>query len=141
MTNTTKKGYTINHDNKTITLTKAYEKKANTPGTKEFRELSKLHKNFPDYDIVMRTASITAEKMTHRGLSIAMIEKIIARQANADELKREYETLVKFWGREVADKNNPGQTVVKVPYGKVKSWFLKKVPNYQKIDFLSGATT
>lgn len=141
MTNTTKKGYTINHDNKAITLTKAYEKRASTPGAKEFKELSQLHRTFADYDIVMRTATIKAKKTTHNGLSIAMIEKIIACQANADELKREYKALVKFWGSEVADKNNPGQTVIKAPYGKVKSWFLKKVPNYQEIDLLSGATT
>lgn len=141
MTNTTKKGYTINHDNKTITLTKAYEKRASTPGAKEFKELSQLHRTFADYDIVMRTATIKAKKTTHNGLSIAMIEKIIDCQPNAAELKREYEAFVKLWGREVADKNNSGNTVIKAPYGKVKSWFLKKVPNYQKIDFLSGATT
>ena len=103
MTKTTK-GYAISHNDKTITLTKAYAKKANTPGTREFKELANLHKNFPDYDIVMRTATITADKNTHDGLSIEMIEKIISRHSNADELKREYDELVAFWGREVKDK-------------------------------------
>ena len=51
-------GCSVNHNEKTIVLTKAYAKKANTPGTKEFRELSKLHKAYPDYDIVMRTARV-----------------------------------------------------------------------------------
>ena len=55
MTKTTK-GYAISHNDKTITLTKAYAKKANTPGTREFKELANLHKAYPDYDIVMRTA-------------------------------------------------------------------------------------
>ena len=63
-------GCSVNHNEKTIVLTKAYAKKANTPGTKEFRELSKLHKAYPDYDIVMRTATITADKDTHGGLTI-----------------------------------------------------------------------
>ena len=121
-----KKGYTIAHNDKTITLTKAYAKKANTPGTTEFRELSKLHKNYPDYDIVMRTANITADKDTHGGLTIARIEKIISAQSNATELKREYDDFVAFWGREVKDKKT-GKTVIRAPYGKVKSWYLKKV--------------
>ena len=74
----TNKGITVSHNNKTIILTKAYAKKANTPGTKEFRELANFHRNYPDYDIVMRTATITADKNTHDGLTIEMIEKIIA---------------------------------------------------------------
>lgn len=126
-----KNTYTINHDNKTITLTKAYAKKANTPGTNEFRELTRLHKNFPDYDIVMRTATITANKETHGGLRIEVIERIIAQQPNGEELMREYKEFVALWGKEVNDKDNPGQTIIRAPYGKVKSWFLKKVPNYQ----------
>jgi hypothetical protein len=132
------KGYAISHNDKTITLTKAYAKKANIPGTKEFRELANLHKAYPDYDIVMRTANITKDKNTHDGLSIEMIEKIIKRQSNSEALMQEYDELVKFWGKEVKDKKT-GETVIRAPYGKVKSWFLKKVPNYQEIDFSQPA--
>lgn len=129
MTKTTK-GYAISHNDKTITLTKAYAKKANTPGTKEFRELANLHKNFPDYDIVMRTANITAEKNTHDGLTIERIEKIISAQTNAEELMKEYKDFISFWGKEVEDKKT-GKKVMRAPYGKVKSWYLKKVKDGQ----------
>ena len=138
MSNTKKNGYTISHNDKTITLIKAYAKKANTPGTKEFRELAQLHKNYPDYDIVMRTATVSDSKEVHDGLTIELMEKIIARQP---ELKKEYDDFVAFWGREVKDKKNPGKTVIRAPYGKTKSWFLKKVPNYQDIDLTQPATT
>lgn len=140
MANTKKNGYTISHNDKTITLTKAYAKKANTPGTKEFRELAQLHKNYPDYDIVMRTATVSSSKEVHDGLTIELMEKIIARQPNAAELMKEYKEFVSFWGREVEDKKNPGQKIVRAPYGKTKSWFLKKIPNYQDIDFSQPAT-
>lgn len=135
----TKKGYIINYNAKEIVLTKAYAKKANTPGTKEFRELANLHKNFPDYNIVMRTLTPNEDKEKHPGLTIERIEKIIARQPNAEALKKEYDEFVAFWGKEVEDKKNPGKKVVRAPYGKVKSWFLKKVPNYQDIDFSQAA--
>jgi len=133
-------GYIIKHDDKVIMLTKAYAKQSSAPGTKEFRELAKLHKTFPDYEIVMRTATITAEKNTHAGLKVDVIEKIIARQPNSEELKREYAEMLAIWGREVEDKKNPGKTVIRVPYGKVKSWFLDRVPNYRNIDFSQSAS-
>ena len=134
----TNSGYAISHNDKTITLTKAYAKKANTPGTKEFKELANLNKAYPDYDIVMRTATITADKNTHDGLTIEMMEKIIARQPNAEALKKEYDEFVAFWGKEVKDKKT-GKKYMSAPYGKTKSWFLKKVPNYQEIDFSNVA--
>lgn len=121
----------VNHNEKTITLTKAYAQKANTPGTNEFRDLARLHKNFPDYDIVMRTAIITADKETYVGLSVERIEKIISRQDNSETLMREYNEFVALWGNEVNDKKNPGKKIVRAPYGKVKSWFLKKVRNHE----------
>lgn len=134
------KGCAVNHNEKTITLTKAYAKKANTPGNKEFRELANLHKAYPDYDIVMRTATVSDSKEVHDGLTIELMEKIIAHHTNSVALTKEYEELVKFWGREVKDKKT-GKTVIRAPYGKVKSWFLKKVPNYQEIDFFQSAAT
>ena len=36
-----------------------------------------------------------------------------------------------FDGKEVEDKN--GKKEIRAPYGKVKSWFLKKYPNYQEL--------
>lgn len=69
-------GYSINHNNMTITLTKAYMEKSSVPGTKEFRELVQLHKSFPDYHIVRRTAEVKQNKETHKGLTYAMMERL-----------------------------------------------------------------
>ena len=73
-------------------------------------------------------------------MTIELMEKIIARQPNAEELKKEYEDFVAFWGREVKDKKT-GKTDIRAPYGKVKSWFLKNVPNYQEINFSQPAVS
>ena len=128
MSNTKKNGCTISHNDKNITLTKAYAKKANTPGTKEFRELANLHKNFPDFTITMRTAVITADKETHGGLTIEWMTDYIKNYK--DEVAvAEFEEVKKFY------KKMPGY------YGKVKAWFLNKYPNYQGIDFADVATS
>ena len=118
MTKTTK-GYAISHNDKTITLTKAYAKKANIPGTREFKELANLHKAYPDYDIVMRTATVSDSKEVHDGLTIELMEKIINHHTNSEELKKDYKAFLDFWGREVKDKKT-GKTVVRAPYGKTK---------------------
>ena len=120
--NTMKKNtYTINHDNKTITLTKAYAKVANTPGTKEFRELTRLHKSFPDYDIVMRTATPKKEKEKHNGLTVERMTFIIKEFVKDEAAIEEFENVKKFY------KGVDGY------YGKVKGWFLKKYDNYQEL--------
>lgn len=118
-----KNTYAIDHANKTITLTKAYAKLANTPGTKEFRELSRLHQAFPEYDIAMRTATVTADKEKHFGLSVDRMEFIIKNQIHDEIALAEFNEVKKFY------KGMRGY------YGKMKKWFLAKYPNYQEIGF------
>ena len=120
-------GYSINGN--VVTLTKAFAKKAYTPGTKEFREFSTLIKAYPNLVVVMRTATITADKNTHEGLTIEWMTGYI--KDYKDEVAVvEFEEVKKFY------KKMPGY------YGKVKAWFLNKYPNYQDmIDFADVATS
>ena len=110
----------IDFANKTITLTKAYAKKANTPGTKEFKELAALHKNYPDFDIVMRTATVSEDKEKHNGLTIERMTRIVKDYVKEDTAIVEFENVKNFY------KGVGGY------YGKVKAWFLNKYPNYQE---------
>ena len=110
-------GYTINGS--TVTLTKAFAKKAYTPGTKEFREFSALIKAYPNLTVVMRTATVTADKETYGGLSIKWMGDYIKQYKDEDAVV-EFDEVTKFY------KTMPGY------YGKVKAWFLNKYPNYQE---------
>lgn len=119
-------GYVIDHANKTITITKAFQQKANKPGTKEFRELAQLHKAYPDYDIIRRTANVDKEKkQTHNGLTIDRMEKYIKvlEKDNQDAALKEFANAKEFY---------EGQRAY---YGKMKAWFLKKYPNYAEVEF------
>ena len=118
-----KNTYAIDHANKTITLTKKYAKLANTPGTKEFRELTNLHKVYPDYNIVMRTAKVSSDKKKHTGLTIARMEYHIKNIAKDDVALAQFKEVRKYY------KGMSGY------YGKVRSWFLEKYPNYNIVDF------
>ena len=118
-------GYSIDHANKTITITKAFQMKANKPGTKEFRELAQLHKAYPDYDIIRRTATVSEDKQTHNGLSIDRMEKYIKvlEKDNQEAALKEFASAKEFY---------KGQRAY---YGKMKAWFLKKYPNYAEVEF------
>ena len=115
-------GYSINHEDQTITITKDYAKRSSVPGSKEFRELSKLHAAFPEYTIQRRTATITADKQKHNGLTVDFMEKYVVTFADDAALK-EFENAKEFYKGE------------KAFYGKMKSWFLKKYPNYNEVSF------
>lgn len=122
-------GYSIDHDNQTITITKDYAKRSSVLGSKEFRELSKLHAAFPEYTIQRRTATISADKEKHNGLTVdRMADYIKALVKDADEQKKaldEFENVKSFY------KDTKGY------YGKMKAWFLKNYKNYTEIDFVA----
>ena len=122
-------GYTINFAENTITLTKAFAQRAKNPSTTEFRELAKLHKNFPELTITMRTAVVTADKETHGGLTVEWMTDYIKTYIKDDVAIAEFEEVKIFY------KKMNGY------YGKVKKWFLAKYPNYQEVDFADIATS
>lgn len=118
-----KNTYVINHAKKTITLTKKYAKLANTPGTNEFRELADIYKVYSNYTIVMRTVTPNEDKKKHTGLTIARMEYHIKNIAKDDVALAQFEEVQKYY------KGMSGY------YGKVRSWFLEKYPNYNIVDF------
>ena len=120
-------GYIINHEDQTITITKDYAKRSSVPGSKEFRELSKLHAAFPEYTIQRRTATITADKEKHNGLTVDRmadyIKALVKDEAEQKKALDEFENAKSFY------KDTKGY------YGKMKAWFLKNYKNYTEIDF------
>lgn len=112
-----------------IELTKAFAKLAYTPGTEEFRYLAERHKAFPDFPIVMRTATENKNKEKHDGLTVARMEFLIKNYLGDEIALAEFKEVQKFY------KGTKGY------YGKVKGWFLNKYPNYQEVDFADVATS
>ena len=124
-----KKEYIINHGEQTITITKAFATRAADISTREYRELTKLHKDFPEYTIQNRTAVIRKVKATYKGLTLAEMGKYIKTQDeaknNSGEGLQKFEAIKAY--HTPTDKDKPS-------YPKVKAWFLKTYPNYGKED-------
>lgn len=116
-----KKDYIINHGEKTITITKAFATRAADISTREYRELTKLHKDFPDYTIQNRTATIHADKATYKGLTLDEMEKYIEAQDSNGEGLKAFEAIKAY--HTPKDKDKPS-------YPKIKAWFLETYPQY-----------
>ena len=106
-----------------IVMTKAFAKLAYTPGTEEFGYLAELHKAFPDFKIVMRTAKENKSKEKFTDLSVPRMELFIK------SFKGEKE-LVEFRNAQAFYKGTTGY------YGMKKKWFLDKYKEeYLNADF------
>ncbi len=118
-----KNGYIINHEAQTITITRAFAARAADISTREYRELTKFHKDFPDYLIQRRTAAVPASKVNYKGLTLAEMERYIKEQEDSTEGLKAFEAIKEY--HTPAEKKSPS-------YPKVKAWFLKKYPQYGK---------
>ena len=117
---TTNNGIRINHgENGTIIITKVFEKLSRNTNSAEYRQLAKLHKDYPTYIIQTRTAAKNANKNTHKGLTLTYIEKFLEMQENAADVLEAFER-VKY-----LNEKHPAY------YAIIKKWFLAKYPDYE----------
>lgn len=120
-----KSGYIINHGAKTITITKAFATRAADISTQEYRELTKLHKDFPDYAIRRKTATVPTSKTKYKGLTLDEMGKYIKAQDSSGEGLKAFNAIKAY--HTPKGKKTPS-------YPKVKAWFLKTYPKYGKKD-------
>jgi len=104
--------------NETITITKAYYKKACTYGTKEYYEFRTIRKENENFEIVFKTI----EKKTYKDLSIGRMEEYIKTQPNSEK-----QLLVFAAVQNIAEKKG-------AKYPLTKKWFLKNYPEYKMND-------
>lgn len=100
---------------KTITISKAFYKKASDPRTAEYRELRTAVIENPTFEIVFKTS----DKKTYKGLNIAKMKAYIETQPNSEENLKSLDRAI-----EVAETKGS-------KYPLIKKWFLEKFPNYK----------
>ena len=113
--------YTIDIMGNTITLTKAFYKKA-TSNIKnpEYAELKALMAEFPDYTIQLREIKKNPSKKTNRNLTYGNMKIYICE--NAENVKVD---LAEF------EKVKKTSCVFPSPYAYAKNWFINKYPAYE----------
>ena len=73
---------TLNHEDKTITLTRKFAKLSSNPFSREGKQLTKVKKDYPDYEIVVREIKINTDKDTYEGLTYEYMRDYIRRYSN-----------------------------------------------------------
>lgn len=100
---------------KTITISKAFYKKASDPRTAEYRELRTAVIENADFRIVFKTS----DKKTYNGLTFKRMKEYIETQSNSEAILAEFESVQK-----VAEAKGS-------KYPLTKKWFLETFPNYK----------
>lgn len=115
-----KKGYKIDFASKTISVTKAFMKEAETYDSDAYNTLMILKADLPDMRIVAPKANRKGKKRDN--LTYANMITFINCQNNAEILLKEFEKV-----KELASGQGGNA------YQNVKRWFLATFPNYKDI--------
>lgn len=78
--------FSVDFENRQIVATNATLKKAQRYGSKEYKELCKLSKAHPQFDVVAKEIEKNETKRTYLGLDYAFIEKYISIQSDANSI-------------------------------------------------------
>ena len=106
----------------TAQVTKAFEKKACIFGTEEFMLWREYKKEFPEAKMVTKTIKKNEDQKRRRNKTFENMEAYIATQPNAEDLKKEFETI------------KQRSQIQKSPYQYVLSWFEAKFDGYNDLD-------
>ena len=113
----------INEANRTIEVTKAFANKASKFGSDEYKMLKEARNDFPTFKVVTKSAG--KRKGTFKGLTITYMKEYIE--------KHDSENMKDFC---ILCGRNENWEIVDlarmVTYGEIKSWFLKKYPEFNE---------
>ena len=115
-------GYTINHDDNTIIMTKAFAKQANIYGTKEYQTLVGLLHDLTGYKATIKTIAVSDTKQTYEGLTFEKMREHIIYTRDDETAEKLLEEMNE---REIVGKR------LGCKYGYVKKWFLKVCEDYK----------
>ena len=114
---------TIDHVNKTITVSKQFHKASGKYNTEEFKVLADLMAKFPNYRIVVKTQN---RRKSNR-LSYDDMAKYIANHDTTGEIMNEF--LIKRGLKANEDNNISTESFLTI-----KKWFYEKYPELKKIN-------
>ena len=109
--------------NRTIEVSKSFDKAASRFGTREYEAMQQVRKDYPDFTIVVKTVRTKADHF--KGLTYDFMEKYITSHDDADKWLAEFNDL--------RGKSEEAQAygAAAHSYGEVKAWFFKTFPEFE----------
>lgn len=106
----------VNAMEQTISVSKAFYKKACVYGSPEYRQLIDAQRNNPAFDIKFKEY----EKNTYNGLNLAKMREYILTQDNSEDRLVEFEAVIAI------------AKAKRALYPLTKKWFLETYPEYKE---------
>ena len=116
----------INEVNRTIEVTKAFANKASRFGSDEYKMLKEARNDFPTFRVVTKKSG--KRNGTFKGLTITYMKKYI--ETHDADNKENLKDFCILCGRN--EKWEIVNLARMVTYGELKSWFLKKYPEFNE---------
>lgn len=104
--------------NKKIILASCFAKKAQDPKATEYKTLQQVHRDFPDFEIAVRTIKKNTKKETYAGLTYQYMLDYLRSHGKAEDIK-EFEEM-----KLISECHRKG-----LRYPTIKKWFLEKYPD------------
>ena len=106
----------INHENRTLVMDKTFAKAASFVGSNEYNLLQEARRDYPSYQVILRSIKKKEDKESYRGLTYKYMEDYIRTHANAAANMAEYHQQ-----RLLAECHS-------IRYANIKKWFLGLYP-------------
>lgn len=115
----------INETKRTIEVTKAFYKEASKFGTREYRELQEVRRDYPNFKVV--TNKTASKSNGFKGLTLEYMENYIKGHDTDNEIMSEFNILC---GKD--QEGNKVEFAESASYGEIKKWFLNKYPQIKE---------
>lgn len=106
----------INDKNRTIVITKKFAAAAKRYGTKEYKNLQKVRRDYPNYRVEVKTVS--KKSNSFKGLTYAYMESYIRKHDDEEMLKAFFVLCGK------TEEGEAQEFAAAASYGEIKKWFL-----------------
>lgn len=111
----------INHNERTIVITKKYAKLASVYDSTEYRQLEEIKKVYPNYQVIVR--EVSKKSSVSSRLTLRTMENYIKMHDDDGKIMEEF--------KKMRDEKS-GENLEKTSFFKIKKWFFAKYSDLKK---------
>ena len=116
------KNIIANFERQTLTITKAFSKKASVYGTPAYKELAEAKRDNPDFKIIVKANNKSVSSANK--VTISMMENYIAKHDETGEIMAKFNSL---------RHEELGENLHKTTFFQIKKWFFETYPDLKSV--------
>ena len=119
----------INHEDRTLVMDRTFAKAASFVGSNEYNLLQDARRDYPSYQVTLRSIKKKEDKESYRGLTYKYMEDYIRTHANAAPNMAEFQQQILL------------SKCHSIRYPNIKKWFLALYPEVAQFGVVECAET